>query len=194
MNCQFCGKELMDNVTVCDGCGAAVATEPVAAEPVVTAAPVYVKPENVLTGIVGALIGAVLGGASIILLSQLGFIAAISGFILAVCTLKGYEMLGGKLSGLGIAVSILIMIAMVYVGDRVSWAIDIAEAFGAGFFEAFQSVHMLISSIGGEVESSYISSLVMQYLFVAIGAVPTIVSNRKNSRVRSMTYRLGSGG
>ena len=51
-------------------------------------------PENVPMGMIGALLGAVLGGASIILFSQLGYIASISGVILAFCTLKGYELLG----------------------------------------------------------------------------------------------------
>ena len=51
-------------------------------------------PENVPMGLLGALVGAALGGASIILLSQLGYIASISGVILAFCTLKGYQLLG----------------------------------------------------------------------------------------------------
>ena len=53
MNCKKCGKELPDGMMICDECGAEQG-----------------KPENVVTGVVGALIGAVLGGASIILLSQ----------------------------------------------------------------------------------------------------------------------------
>ena len=59
------------------------------------AAPAEIKaPENVFLGLIGARVGARLGGASIILLSQLGYIASISGVILAFCTLKGYQLLG----------------------------------------------------------------------------------------------------
>ena len=175
MNCQFCGKELMDNVTVCDGCGAAVATEPVAAEPVVTAAPVYVKPENVLTGIVGALIGAVLGGASIILLSQLGFIAAISGFILAVCTLKGYELLGGQLSKRGILICCVLMAITPYIADRIDWAIVISQAFadeGVTLGMAFAAVHDVIAE--SDMLGDYFKTLGMLYLFVVMGAFSTL--------------------
>ena len=50
-------------------------------------------PENMVLGILGAIVGALIGGASIIGLSQLGYIASISGLILAFCTLKGYELL-----------------------------------------------------------------------------------------------------
>ena len=49
------------------------------------------KPENVLAGIVGALLGSVLGAACIVLLEQLGYVAALSGIVLAICTLKGLK-------------------------------------------------------------------------------------------------------
>ena len=51
------------------------------------------KPENVLAGVVGALLGCLLGVGCIVLLGQLGYVAALSGIVLAVCTLKGYELL-----------------------------------------------------------------------------------------------------
>lgn len=41
----------------------------------------------------GALLGSLVGVVSIIIFSQLGYVAALSGVIMAVCTLKGYEML-----------------------------------------------------------------------------------------------------
>lgn len=171
MNCQNCGKELLDNVTVCDGCGAAVVSEAFSAP----AAPAYVKPENVLTGTVGALIGAVLGGASIILLSQLGFVAAISGFILAVCTLKGYELLGGQLSKRGILISCVLMAITPYIADRIDWAIVISQAFadeGVTVGMAFAAVHEVIAE--SDMMGDYIKSLGMVYLFVVMGAFSTL--------------------
>lgn len=56
------------------------------------------KKENIVGGIVGALLGSLLGMLSVLILSQLGYVAALSGVIMAVCVLKGYEMLGGKLT------------------------------------------------------------------------------------------------
>lgn len=67
------------------------------------------KKENLVGGVVGALIGSLLGAASIILLSQLGYVAAISGVIMAVCALKGYELLGGKLTKKGVIISVVII-------------------------------------------------------------------------------------
>ena len=67
------------------------------------------KSENVIGGIVGALLGSLLGALAIIVISRLGYVAAISGVIMGVCTLKGYEMLGGKFSKKGVLISCIIM-------------------------------------------------------------------------------------
>ena len=48
------------------------------------------KGENITGGLVGALLGSLVGVVSIIIFSQLGYVAALSGVIMAVCTLKGY--------------------------------------------------------------------------------------------------------
>ena len=158
MNCKKCGKELPDGVTICDVCGAEQG-----------------KSENVMTGVVGALIGAVLGGASIILLSQLGFVASISGVILAVCTLKGYELLGGRLSKRGIVISCVLMAVMPYIADRLDWASVIAQTFadeGVTLGMAFAAVHNVIAE--NDMVADYFSSLAMVYLFVVIGAFGTL--------------------
>lgn len=42
------------------------------------------KSENVIGGIVGALLGSLVGAACIILVSQLGYVAALSGIVMAV--------------------------------------------------------------------------------------------------------------
>ncbi len=150
------------------------------------------KAENVLGGAVGALLGSLLGVLSIVVLAQLGYVAVISGIIMAICTLKGYELLGGKLSTTGIIISVAIMALMVYMGDRVNWAIEVAKAFEMDFFSAFRAVHLVINSAGSEVSGEYTANLVLQYLYVALGAIPTVISNRKNKKLKSAVYALGS--
>ena len=166
MHCIHCGKELAEGVTVCDGCG----------NPVMASKPLpKIKTENVLTGVVGALIGAVLGGASIVLLSQLGMVAAISGVILAVCTLKGYELLGNELSTRGIIISCILMAITPYIADRIDWAIIIQQTFadeGVTFGMAFAAVHDVIRE--ADMIGEYFRSLGMVYLFAALGAFGTI--------------------
>ncbi len=148
------------------------------------------KKENVIAGIVGALLGSLLGVASIIIFSQLGYVAAVSGIIMAICTLKGYEMLGGKLSTKGIVISILLMILMTGVGDRVDWAIAVAKQLEIGFMDAFRLIPALVSNDIIDL-GAYAGNLILQYLFVLLGAVPTIINAVKSRKLQGRIYRLG---
>jgi hypothetical protein len=134
------------------------------------------KRENFVTGLVGAILGAVIGGASIILLSQLGYIASVSGLILAVCTLKGYELLGGKLSIKGIVASIILVLVTPYLADRIDWAIVLMQEwteYGVTFGECFAVIPALLED--GSIEMGmYIKNLVMIYGFAALGAFSTL--------------------
>lgn len=194
MNCEKCGNPIADNVSSCESCGHEVAPQDIPTqqydqayqygmEGQEEAAPPK-KPENVLTGTVGALIGAAIGAGAIILLSQLGYVAAISGLILAVCTLKGYELLGGRLSIKGIIISIVLMLITPYIADRLDWAIVIMNSYsdmGVTFGQAFSAIPALIQE--GAIElSDYITNLVMLYVFAAIGAFGTLLSLFKKNR------------
>ena len=56
------------------------------------------RPENIPAGIVGAFLGTLLGVVCTVVIGQLGYVASVSGLIMAVGALKGYELLGGRLS------------------------------------------------------------------------------------------------
>ncbi|MBO5767302.1 MAG: hypothetical protein J6R49_02135, partial [Clostridia bacterium] len=58
--------------------------------------PIAPKQENVLAGIVGALLFSLAGGIVWFLLYQIGFLAAISGIIGVVCAIKGYAIFGKR--------------------------------------------------------------------------------------------------
>lgn len=167
MNCTKCGNLVPEGTERCDSCGFPVKSGE--------------KRENVITGLVGALIGALIGAGSIILLSQLGYIASISGLILAVCTLKGYELLGGKLSGKGIAICVVLMLLTPYVADRIDWAIVLMQEFadyGVTFGEAFALIPEMISD--GSIEMGmYLKNLLMIYGFALLGAFSTLRTTLK---------------
>ena len=145
------------------------------------------KQEKLALGILGALLGGLLGGASIVLLGQLGLVAAISGVILAFCTLKGYELLGGKLSKQGILVCIVVMLAVPYLADRVSWALAIVEqskeALGAqlSFGDAFQYVHEIVELT--ESTENYWKDLLFIYAFTILGAFSIVKQAFKQRKV-----------
>ena len=132
-----------------------------------------VKPaENFVMGLIGALCGALLGGASIILIGQIGYISAISGIILAFCTLKGYALLGKGMSAKGIVVCALLMLITPFAADYLSLAITLHKELS--FYGAtFQDSLMLLPDVlkSEEVKSEYLLNLVKLYLFVALGGV-----------------------
>ena len=72
--------------------------------------------DNVIAGTVGAFLGSLIGVACIVLVSKLGYVAAISGVVMVVCAIKGYAMLGGQFSKRGAVISGLMIIVMTYVG------------------------------------------------------------------------------
>ncbi len=178
MYCVNCGKYIPDNSVACSYCGAPVqqfdAVEaPAAAQPE--------KKENMINGIVGALLGAALGAAAIILVSRLGFVAGLCGIILAVCTFKGYELLGGKLSTTGIIICSVLILITPYFADRIDWAILIAQEFDAPFGRAFSAIPELVELEGIESDV-YWGNLVKLYIFTLLGAVSNIIAAFKTKK------------
>lgn len=133
--------------------------------------------ENLVAGIVGAFLGSLIGVVCIVLLNQLGYVAAISGVVMAVCALKGYALLGGRLSKRGAVISGLLILVMTYIANKLCFAFAVAEAFsdtpGVNLFTAYQSIGALLET--GEISRMYWGELALLYLFTLLGGVPVIV-------------------
>ena len=156
------------------------------------------KKENVIGGVVGALLGSLLGVVCIILLSQMGYVAALSGIAMAIGVLKGYELLGGKLTKKGIIIGSVIMLIMTYVGDRLDWAIVLLRDGGgadAGYnlFECYRLVPKMIELEMVEM-STYVGNPLLLYVFLLLGAVPTIISKVREKQEEGKMVKIGSSG
>jgi len=154
------------------------------------------KKENIVGGIVGALLGSLVGVLCIIVLSRLGYVAALSGAVMAIGVLKGYELLGGKLTTKGTVISIIIMLVMTYVGDRLDWAIVLMGEGGgadAGYnlFDCYRLVSYALQMEMIEM-TAYIGNLVLLYVFLLLGAVPTIMSKVKEKKEEGRMVKIGS--
>ncbi len=133
-------------------------------------------PEKTGLGILGALVGALLGGASIILFSQMGYIASISGFILAFCTLKGYELLAGGMSKKGAVLCAVLMLITPFVADYLDWGImayQELKAYGATYMECLAMMPEFLAE-GVIPMGEYLKNLGMIYLFVIMGGFYTL--------------------
>lgn len=191
--CPRCGREepaaacdLGGNYTLlCDDCFAAAGQ---AAETKLQEK--NARRENVVGGIVGALLGSLVGGISIIVLSRLGYVAVLSGILMGVCTTKGYELLAGKMSKKGAAISLVVMLLMTWFADRLDWAIVIASELGVGLFESYQAIGQLLA-LGAIDSGTYYGNLAMVYVFMLVGAIPMLWSALRSSKVAARVCRLG---
>ncbi len=133
-------------------------------------------PEKFGLGLIGAVIGALIGGASIILFSRLGYVASLSGLILAFCTLKGYELLAKGLSTKGLILCSILMLVTPFAADWLDWAIMLYQevaAYGATFLDCLVILPELFKD-GTIAMSEYLKNLGMIYLFVIMGGFYTL--------------------
>ena len=129
------------------------------------------KRENILLGIIGAILGSIPGLIVWLLLSKLGVIAAISGVILIAGTLLGYSFFAKKVSALGFIFCIAVVLFMVFFATKLSWCIEIHSEFKdfLTFKECFSDFSSLLKA--AECTGLFIRDLFMGYLITAISAV-----------------------
>lgn len=84
---------------------------------------------NKVMGIVGAIVGTILGLIVWCLIGMAGYISWVGGLALAAGAFGGYKLLGKKVDGIGVAVCIVLIIVSVYIGTRMTYAIDLHKEF-----------------------------------------------------------------
>lgn len=138
-----------------------------------------------LAGLVGSFLGSLIGVACIVGIGQLGYIASISGVVMAVCAIKGYTLLGGTMSRKGAVISCILTVIMTYFGNHLDFAVTVSRAAEVDVFTAFQAIGELLDS-GYLNAAAYWGNLVMLYLFTLLGAVPTLLSAFRQATPVSM--------
>lgn len=140
---------------------------------------------NLAAGIVGALLGSLIGCAVYFLLWQLNYISAIAGLVTAVCTFKGYEMLGGKIDKKGVFACIIVMIFAVFFANKLAWAYDIFSAFkdeyDVTFFDCFRVVKDLVADPEADIAGEYYGYLAMGYFMTILGSYRNVIDVFKSS-------------
>ncbi|MDS0524500.1 hypothetical protein NNC19_02345 [Clostridium sp. SHJSY1] len=133
------------------------------------------KSSNIVGGIVGSFIGALVGSIIWIIIYQMGYIAAIAGLAIAVCSIVGYEKFGGKLDIVGIIITSLITIVAVYLAQYFSLSIEIYDAYkyeGFTFISALKSVPIFLEN--HNVSSVFWEDLIKGYALTIAGSVSYI--------------------
>jgi len=126
--------------------------------------------DNILLGVIGAILGSIPGLLVWLLLSKLGVIAAISGIILISGTLLGYKLFAKQISTFGFIFCIVLVLFMVYFATKLSWCIEIYSECKdfLTFKECFSEFSLLLKS--ADCTGSFIKDILMGYLITAISA------------------------
>ncbi len=150
---------------------------------------------SLIPGLVGAFLGSLAGVIVWVIIYQLGYISAISGMIMAVGALWGYEKLGKSLDLKGIIVSVVIVLGMVYFTNRLCWTIELMKVDDfetLSFGDAFRNLESGIKAMDDyaaalhvndfHLFADYIKDLLIGYAFVIIGIVSMVVNAIKSRR------------
>ena len=143
--------------------------------------------DNVIAGTVGAFLGSLIGVVCILLVSKLGYVAAISGVVMAVCAIKGYALLGGRFSKRGVVISGILIIVMTYIAHKIDFSLAVTEVTSedVSFFRVYQSVWLLEDK---EISRLYWGELALLYLFTLVGGIPVLISSLQEPAKHRSTH------
>ena len=145
--------------------------------------------ENVLLGTVGAFIGAIIGGAVTLFIARLGYVAFSAGFILGICVVKGYEILGKKFSKLGAVISSILLLVTVVLVHQFDYALEAVKQLGLDFSDGFDLINSLV--LNGEAPEKYFFNFFMLAVFTIIGGGVAISSALSTHKTRGIARKIG---
>lgn len=158
------------------------------------------RDENVVAGVVGALLFSLAGGILWFVLYLMGFVAGISGLIGAVCAVKGYSIFAKKESVKGVVISVVAAILVMVLAWYLCLAYDVWDIhkywyetgeidYTITYFEAVRASGLYLSD--PEIGPLYLKDLAIGLVFCVIGGGSFVVNkikeikNKKSEPVNS---------
>lgn len=140
---------------------------------------------NVLFGIIGAILGATLGGVIWIIVGKLGFVAGLAGYAMMFFALKGYRKFSGFLDKKGQIISFIIAILMIFMANYTMYALEYCKYY----FNGSYTINNLVTSYMKlpkaftlmDTWGDFIIDLVVGYLlsiWASAGIIRTIFSRQ----------------
>ena len=142
------------------------------------------REENFLLGIIGAVIGAIIGGAVALLVARLGYVSVLAGAALGFCTIKGYEILGKKLSKKGVVVSAILMVLTVFLVNQLDYVLALMSELDLPFGMSWTIVNE--ATFQGDVPDNFYLNLGLLAVFTLGGAwisVKSALDGQKNRAI-----------
>lgn len=136
---------------------------------------------NWITGIVGALVGVAIGMAAWVGIYQLGYIAGIAGFIMMICSIKGFEILGGGLNVPAIIICVVVDVAAIYFAHNIAVAVGIMQEMdGYSFTASYKYIPYLLEY--SEFAEAYWKDLIMGYGLTLVAIIPSVINFVRGNR------------
>lgn len=125
------------------------------------------RESNLFLGIIGAIGGSLVGVALWLVISLVGFIAGVAGFVMLKFALLGYQKLSGRLDRKGAFISLFVAAFMVFGANVLDFVIAICKAYFQfeASFDTVRYVVMNFSSLMTELDmwNGFVLNLVIGY-------------------------------
>ena len=125
------------------------------------------RESNLFLGIIGAIGGSLVGVALWLVISLVGFIAGVAGFVMLKFALLGYQKLSGRLDRKGAFISLFVAAFMVFGANVLDFVIAICKAYFQfeASFDTVRFVVMNFSSLMTELDmwNGFALNLVIGY-------------------------------
>lgn len=154
---------------------------------------------NILRGIVGALIGAVLGGILVLVISQLGYVTWFGGVAMGFLVMGGYKLLAGRVKITGIIIAAIIMLVSMYLINRLDWALEVQKNLTPDMFGmegtklslsfTFKNVVAIVET--ANLQADYFKNLGLQLLFTFICGLVTSIGVVQWDKNSFLAYPIG---
>ena len=144
--------------------------------------------ERIGRGVLGALLGALLGGAVIVFEDRTaGTFSPIFAVAAAIAVFQGYRQLAGGLSKRGAVICVIILMAVIAGTNQINCTMEVIETVdalrGRDFVEVFGAYEEIPEV--REIQSWYQGHLLVLYLFCLLGSLPILVRAFRKPRART---------
>ena len=153
-----------------------------------------------MRGIVGALIGAVLGGILVLVISQLGYVTWFGGVAMGFLVMGGYKLLAGRVKITGIIIAAIIMLVSMYLINRLDWALEVQKNLTPDMFGmegtklslgfAFANVLEIVEI--SDLQGEYFQTLAMQMFFTFVFGMLSAFGVMQMDKTSFMAYPIGT--
>ncbi len=154
-----------------------------------------VQEENVLAGVVGAFLFALVGGALWFVLYQIGYLAAISGLVGVICAIKGYSFFSKKESTKGVVIATIMAVLVLVIAWYLCIGSDIKAAYEMWFEEGtvdfvptyFEAVRMIPFFFAEDpsILTAYLGDLAIGLLLSGLGVAQYFVNRNKRAKLQA---------